>query len=88
MKNRYMFYKKLYPYYVIVFIKNNKYRTMGIDKLLIKYLKNKDINYIIIDYKNNIVNKTYQNNKYKKYIIKEFLYYLVNEKYKNTQKKC
>ncbi len=41
MKNKYYFFKNLYPDYLII-INNNK--SIGIDKLLIKYLKNNDIN--------------------------------------------
>ena len=42
-------------------------------KKLIKNLKNKDLNYINIDNKNNIEIKKEVKNNYKKYVIREFL---------------
>lgn len=57
MKNRYQIIKKLYPNYLILFLKKEKYISVGIDKKIIKYLKiksfkkinNYKINYLILD---------------------------------------
>lgn len=51
MKERYEVIKKLYPNYLILLIKNNKYYTFDEDKLIFNYLKRKlnNINYIILD---------------------------------------
>ena len=72
MKNRYIFFKRLFKEYVIVFDIDNKYKSLGIDKALIKYIGNNDLNYIIIDNKNNVEVKKQVKNNYKKYVIKEF----------------
>ena len=59
MKNKYYFYKKLYKDYIIVFDYPNKYKSMGIDANLIKYIGNKDVNYVVIynDYNVKIVKR-------------------------------
>ena len=41
MKERYEVIKKLYPNYLILLIKNNKYYTFDEDKLIFNYLKRK-----------------------------------------------
>ena len=70
MKNRYMFFKRLFKEYVIIF-KDNK--SFKIDKKLIKYIKNGDINYLIVDNDNNFIKYESKKNNYKYYVIKEFL---------------
>lgn len=72
MNNRYIFFKRLYNKYIIVFIKNNKYYSMGIDKLMLKYLINSDVNYITIDNKNVVLKYDKDNNKYNEYLMKEY----------------
>ena len=59
MKERYEVIKKLYPNYLILLIKNNKYYTFDEDKLIFNYLKRKlnNINYIILDNLDIIVKK-------------------------------
>lgn len=47
--NKYLFFKSIYKDYIIIFEKNNIFKTYGFDKKLIKYKNNNDINYIIID---------------------------------------
>lgn len=78
MKNKYYFYKKLYKDYIIVFNYPNKYKSMGIDANLIKYIGNKDVNYVVIynDYNVRIVKRKINN--YKKYLIKEYLSLQIN----------
>ena len=78
MKNKYYFYKKLYKDYIIVFNYSNKYKSLGIDANLIKYIGNKDVNYVVIynDYNVRIVKR--KTNNYKKYLIKEYLSLQIN----------
>lgn len=78
MKNKYYFYKRLYKDYIIVFNYPNKYKSMGIDANLIKYIGNKDVNYVVIynDYNVKIVKR--KTNNYKKYLIKEYLSLQIN----------
>ena len=78
MKNKYYFYKKLYKDYIIVFNYPNKYKSLGIDANLIKYIGNKDVNYVVIynDYNVKIVKR--KTNNYKKYLIKEYLRLQIN----------
>lgn len=40
MKERYKVLKKIYPYYLILIKKNNKYYTFYEDKLIYKNIKN------------------------------------------------
>ena len=49
MKNKYYFLKKVYKEYVVIMEIKGKYKSYGHDKELIKYIKNKDINYVIVD---------------------------------------
>ena len=74
MKERYEVIKKLYPNYLILIIKNNKYYTFDEDKLIFNYLNrnlNKyEINYIILDNLDIIVKKEYENNNYLNYYFK------------------
>ena len=49
MENKYYFFKKMYKDYVVILESNGKYKSFGYDKELIKYIKNKDINHVIID---------------------------------------
>ena len=69
MKNRYLFFKKLFPEYVILF--GNK--AIGIDRKLKKYLLNGDINYLIIDANNKIVKYEFKINNYKYYLMRIFI---------------
>ena len=62
MKERYEVIKKLYPNYLILLIKNNKYYTFDEDKLI--------FNYIILDNVDIIVKKEYENNNYLNYYFK------------------
>lgn len=74
MKNKYYFFKKMYKEYVVIIEINGKYKSFGYDKELIKYIKNKDINYVIVDsdFKVNVVQVNHINN-YKKYLIMNWI---------------
>ena len=74
MKNKYYFFKRLYKDFVIIFIdKDNKIRSYEVDSMLLKYIKNEDISYVMVsnDFVVNVVSRS--NNKYYEYLIKELL---------------
>ena len=73
MKNKYWFFKKLYKDYVIILDDKGIKKSLEYDKLLIKYINNKDINYIIIYNDFEIEKVNFKLNNYKKYLIIEFL---------------
>ena len=73
MKKKYYFFKKLYKDYVIIIDCNGIKKSLRYDKLLIKYINNKDINYIIIYNDFEIEKVNFKLNNYKKYLIIEFL---------------
>ena len=51
LKERYKVLKKIYPYYLILIKKNNKYYTFYEDKLIYKNIKScNEISYIIISF--------------------------------------
>mgnify|MGYP000994911397 FL=1 len=74
MKNKYYFFKRMYREYVVIMEIKGKYKSYGHDKELIKYIKNKDINYVIVDgdFKVNVVQVNHINN-YKKYLIMNWI---------------
>lgn len=74
MKNKYYFFKKVYKEYVVIMEIKGKYKSYGHDKKLIKYIKNKDINYVIVDsdFKVSVVQVKHINN-YKKYLIMNWI---------------
>ncbi len=74
MKNKYYFFKKMYKEYVVIIEIKGKYKSFGYDKELIKYIKNKDINYVIVDsdFKVSVVQVNHINN-YKKYLIMNWI---------------
>ena len=72
--NKYYFFKRLYKDFVIIFIdKDNKMRSYDVDSMLLKYIKNEDISYVMVsnDFVVNVVSRC--NNKYYEYLIKELL---------------
>lgn len=76
MKERYKVLKKIYPYYLILIKKNNKYYTFYEDKLIYKNIKNlNNINYIVLDNLEIEIKKEYENNNYLYYYTK---YKLIN----------
>ncbi len=74
MKNKYYFFKKMYKDYVVILESKGKYKSFGYDKELIKYIKNKDINYVIVDndFKVSVVQVNHINN-YNRYLIINFM---------------
>lgn len=74
MKNKYYFFKRMYKEYVVIIEIKGKYKSFGYDKKLIKYIKNKDINYVIVDsdFKVSVVQVNHINN-YKKYLIMNWI---------------
>ena len=74
MKNKYYFFKRFYKDFVIIFIdKDNNMRSYEVDNMLLKYIKNEDISYVMVsnDFVVNVVSRC--NNKYYEYLIKELL---------------
>ena len=74
MKNKYYFFKRLYKDFVIIFIdKDNNMRSYEVDNMLLKYIINEDISYVMVsnDFVVNVVSRC--NNKYYEYLIKELL---------------
>ena len=74
MKNKYYFFKRLYKDFVIIFIdKDNNMRSYEVDNMLLKYIKNEDISYVMVsnDFVVNVVSRC--NNRYYEYLIKELL---------------
>ncbi len=74
MKNKYYFFKRLYKDFVIIFIdKDNKMRSYEVDNMLLKYIKNEDISYVMVsnDFVVNVVSRC--NNRYYEHLIKELL---------------
>ena len=74
MKNKYYFFKRIYKEYVVIIEIKGKNKSYGHDKKLIKYIKNKDINYVIVDsdFKVSVVQVNHINN-YKKYLIMNWI---------------
>lgn len=74
MENKYYFFKKMYKDYVVILENKGKYKSFGYDKELIKYIKNKDINYVIVDndFKVSVVQVNHINN-YNRYLIINFM---------------
>lgn len=74
MENKYYFFKKMYKDYVVILESKGKYKSFGYDKELIKYIKNKDINYVIVDndFKVSGVQVNHINN-YNRYLIINFM---------------
>lgn len=79
MENRYEFFKRLYKKYVIVFLIDGHYKSMGFDRSLIKYLKNEDISYVLVDSRFNVKVVDVINNKYEEYLLREIFYKLIRD---------
>mgnify|MGYP005792040279 FL=1 len=82
MKNRYWFFKKLYKDYVIILDDKGINKSYYYDKLLMKYISNNDINYIIVYNDFDIKKVSYKVNNYRRYLIIEFLVKLINTCFK------
>ena len=81
--NRYSFTKEVYPDYVVLLVKKNKYYSYSIDRKVLDYIKFKDktyilrkkhINYLVLDELDIVEKYEYSDNQLDRYI------YLVNMK--------
>ena len=83
LKNRYLFLKKIYPDYLIIFEHKNKYISYGIDNELLQHIKIINLNKFCINFivlKNLSVNKIkkFKTNLYSDYYLKYSLIKLIN----------
>ena len=81
MINRYLFFKKLFPKYIIFIEKNGKYITFNNENRLNKYAKEGKVNYILVNEKNEIKIFNSSLNRYDEFLIKEYLLNLIEKKY-------
>ena len=82
MKERYYFFKKLFPNYLILFIKKGKIKYINDTKLILDIFpldKIKNINILTIDNLEIIDKKECKNNEYELYLGKAKLINLLNE---------
>ena len=79
MKNKYYFLKKLYKDYVVIFDKDGKQISYSWDSKILEWVKNKDVNYIIVDSLFNVLEFKVEDNQYRKYVMKVFLYELIDK---------
>lgn len=79
--NRYIFTKKVYPDYLVLLLRKQKYCTYGTDKNVLEYIKFKDktyqlrdyhINYLVLDELDIVEKYEYLDNKLERYL------YLIN----------
>ena len=82
MKTKYIFLKKLYFDYVIIFIKNRKYYVLMNDMYVVKYFgneilinnfKNNHINYMLVDGLEIKDIYSYIENRYFEFFLKELI---------------
>jgi len=75
--NRYSFTKGVYPDYVVLLVRKNKYYSYGCDKRLLEYIKFKDktyilkkkhINYLVHDELDIVEKYEYEDNMLDKYV--------------------
>ena len=89
IKNRYIFFKRLYKDYLLLFIKKDKLLSFNIDNRIISILSSSSnnilevlttnsINYIIVDNIDIIEIKSFTNNSYNLYKKKAYLITLSN----------
>ena len=89
MKNRYIFFKRLYKDYLLLFVKKDKLLSFNIDNNIISILSSStddileilttnSINYIIIDNLDIIEIKSFTNNTYNLYKKKAYLITISN----------
>lgn len=89
MKNRYLFFKRLYKDYLLLLIKKDKLLSFNIDNRIISILSSSSnnilevlttnsINYIIVDNLDIIEIKSFTNNNYNLYKKKAYLITLSN----------
>ena len=86
--NRYSFTKEVYPNYVVLLVKKDKYYSYGKDRKVLEYigfkdktyiLRNKKINYLVLDELDIIEKNEYSDNELNKYIYLIQMKKLLNE---------
>lgn len=86
--NRYSFTKEVYPDYVILLVKKNKYYSYSIDRKVLDYIKFKDktyilrkkhINYLVLDELDIVEKYEYSDNQLDKYIYLVGMKKILNE---------
>ena len=80
MKNKYIFFKRLYKDYVIILEIKGKYKSLNIDNELIKYINNGDLSYVIVKHDFNVLVNIVSNNEYYKYLLKFWIKQLIYKK--------
>ena len=80
MKNKYIFFKRIYKDYVIIFEIKGKYKSLNIDNELIKYINNGDLSYVIVKHDFNVLVNIVSNNEYYKYLLKFWIKQLIYKK--------
>ena len=80
MKNKYIFFKRLYKDYVIIFEIKGKYKSLNIGNELIKYINNGDLSYVIVKHDFNVLVNIVSNNEYYKYLLKFWIKQLIYKK--------
>lgn len=73
MENRYWFFKRIFPFYVIVFSDGKKKYSWGNDKLLMKFIDSNDISYVIVDNNSEVIVVDRSVNRYVEYLEKMVL---------------
>ena len=75
--NRYSFTKEVYPNYIVLLVKKNKYYSYSIDRKVLDYIKFKDktyilrkkhINYLVLDELDIVEKYEYSDNQLDRYI--------------------
>lgn len=86
--NRYSFTKEVYPDYVVLLVKKNKYYSYSIDRKVLDYIKFKDktyilrkkhINYLVLDELDIVEKYEYSDNQLDKYIYLVGMKKILNE---------
>ncbi len=86
VKNRYVFIKRTFPNTIVIFEKNNEYKSYGQDKELLEYIKFKKlnnlnklkINYIVVRNMTIVKHEIFENSMYQIYYTRFNLFKLVN----------
>ena len=86
--NRYSFTKEVYPDYVVLLVKKNKYYSYSIDRKVLDYIKFKDktyilrkkhINYLVLDELDIIEKYEYSDSQLDKYIYLVYMKKILDE---------
>jgi len=83
-KNRYEFYKRLFPNKLIIYENKNKFTSIGIDKEILKNCKIENISRVVIDNDDNVKVIEVDDNKYKECLLRISLELLIKEIFKKV----